>query len=190
MTYERAVITAPEPVKLTVREFLLLADSGALDRYSKTELIHGEVVGVNAQFTRHMKVKNRLYRRLADACDRLGTGLEAWSEGTIDMSPDDAPEPDLFVTRELPDVRVVPLSALVLVGEVADASIRFDMNVKAPMYASKGVAEYWVIDVDRRVIHQFWHPGADCYEQSRQIAFGERLSSATIGGLVVETDGL
>ena len=44
MTLEkRTDDTAPQPARLTARDFWLLADSGAFDRHARTELIEGEI---------------------------------------------------------------------------------------------------------------------------------------------------
>lgn len=187
MTYEQP-LTVPHPVKLTVDDFMLLDRSGAFDRYAKSELIDGTIYVVNSQFSEHMVVKNILYRRLADACDRVD--LQAWSEGSVDMAPDSLPEPDLLVTNARPTKGAVLLSTVMLLGEVADTSLASDLGIKAALYAAKGVPEYWVIDVQGRTIHQLWEAGEDGYRQRRAVPFGGRLEAATIPGLGVPTDGL
>jgi Uma2 family endonuclease len=190
MTYPQRLITAPEPVKLTVEDYLMLEAAGAFRHYSRTELIEGEIVGVNAQQRPHVRVKVTLLRRLADACERLGRGLEAWSEGSIDMSPHNMPEPDLFVTRAGANAKFFTLAELALVGEVSDTSLERDLRVKKRLYARMGVPEYWVADVNGRVIHQFWDIGDDGYAEARETPFGEPLHAMTVDGLVVETAGL
>ena len=187
MTYEQS-LTVPHPVKLTVDDFVLLEQSGAFDRYAKSELIDGTIYVVNSQFSEHMAVKNNLYHRLADACDRLD--LQAWSEGSVDMSPDSLPEPDLLVTSVRPTKGYVRLSTVVLLGEVADSSLSSDMGINAALYAAKGVPEYWVADVQGRAVHQLWNPGPEGYRQRRTVPFGDRLEAATIAGLAVGTDKL
>jgi Uma2 family endonuclease len=189
MTYEQS-LTVPHPVRLTVEDYLLLANSGAFDRYSKTELINGTILAVNAQHSEHMIVKNNLYRRLADACDRLGRGLQAWSEGAVEMQPDSMPEPDLFVTKLRPTKGAVKRETVVLIGEVAHTTLSFDFGEKAGLYAGNAVPEYWVVDVGAREIHQFWDPAAGRYGQRRSVPFGDRLEAITIAGLSVETDRL
>lgn len=189
MTYEQS-LTVPQPVRLTVKDYMLLAKSGAFDRYSKTELINGAILAVNAQHSEHMVVKITLLRRLADACDRLGRGLQAWSEGAVAMPPDSVPEPDLFVTNVRPTKGAVKLETVVLIGEVAHTTLSFDFGEKAALYAANGVPEYWVIDVGARETHQLWEPAAGGYGKRRSVPFGGRLEAVTIAGLAVETDRL
>ena len=183
-------LNAPQIASLTVEDFLLLDRSGAFDRYHKSELINGRIIVVNAQYSEHMMIKVGMLRRLADVCDRLGGGLSAWSEGSIDMSPDGLPEPDLFITNARPTTGAVRLETVVLIAEVADTTLALDLGDKVGLYARHGVPEYWVIDVQGRIIHQMWSPGADGYRERREVALGERVEAVTIGGLQVDTSDI
>jgi Uma2 family endonuclease len=42
---------------------------------------------------------------------------------------------------------------ILLVIEVADSSLRKDMNVKRPIYVSQAAAEIWIVDVQKMVLH-------------------------------------
>ena len=181
---------APYQAKLTVDDFLLLDQTEAFQHYAKTELIDGAIIVMNAQFSEHFTVKNRMYRRLADACDRLGTGLEAWSEGAIGMPPHNVPEPDMFVTTATPVRGLVTLETVALVVEVASSSLGNDLGVKARMYAANGIAEYWVVDVGNRVVHRMWTPADGHYAERDEVVFGDRLAAVTIDGLGIDTDAL
>jgi hypothetical protein len=52
------------------------------------------------------------------------------------------------------------------------------------------MAEYWVVDVNRGMIHQMWSPQAEAYGERLEVAFGQRIEAATIKGLAVETAGI
>jgi len=61
-----------------------------------------------------------------------------------------APEPDLALLRPRDDFYVDKHPAcpdILLIVEVADASLEYDMTVKAEVYAILGVPEYWVADL-------------------------------------------
>lgn len=185
-----ARLEAPRPAKLSVADYMLLDRSGAFREYNKTELIDGTIYIVNSQYSRHMKAKVRLLRRLADACDALGGGLQAWSEGAVEMQPSSMPEPDVFITRQEPEDGPVPMETVALVAEVADATVKFDLGRKARLYARQGIPEYWVVDLPARIVHQMWAPAHGAYGQTHQVAFGQALESQTIAGLGVSTEGL
>ncbi len=180
----------PLPVKLRVEDYLALDDLGAFDAYGKTELIEGEVVYMNAQHRPHARVKSRLHVLIATALTDLGTGLEALVEGSVAMPPHNVPEPDIAVTAEPEGKGLIPLSSLALVIEVADATVKNDLGRKQRIYARHGVPEYWVVDVNRGVIHQMWAAENEAYTERREVAFGLSIEAATLPGLSVETAGL
>lgn len=183
-------LNTPSVAKLTVEDFLLLDRSGAFDRYHKSELINGTIIVVNAQHSRHMVTKVEMLLLLNDACNGLGTGLRAWSEGSIDMSPDGMPEPDLFITDQRPTTGPVRLETVVLIAEVADTTLAFDLGDKAELYARHGVPEYWVIDVEGCTVRQMWSPEGERYADARDVPLGSRMEAATMPGLAVDTSGI
>lgn len=169
---------------------MVLDQAGAFAHYAKTELIDGVIYVVNAQYSEHMKAKVRLLRRLADACDALGIGLEAWSEGAVALAGSSLPEPDIFVTNRTPTTGPVVGDTVVLAIEVSDTTRAFDMGKKSRMYAVGGIPEYWVVDLAGSMLHQMWSPGAKGYREKREVALGERVEAVTIAGLGMETTGL
>jgi Uma2 family endonuclease len=65
---------------------------------------------------------------------------------------------------------------LVLIVEVAESSSRFDLTVKAALYARAGVPEYWVLDVSRRML--VFHRGLQLgtYNQVTELTGQEYVS--------------
>ena len=183
-------LARPQAAKLTVEDFLLLDRSGAFAAYAKTELIDGKILVVNAQYASHYKAKTRLLRRLADACDSHPTELHTWVEGGVRIEPASVPEPDLFVTKAEPEVELISADALVLVVEVASTTLKLDLGKKLRLYAAASIPEYWVVDLEKRVIHQMWAPRGTRYAERREIGLGDRIEAATIPGLALETEGV
>ncbi len=168
----------------------MLDRAGAFQSYAKTELINGTIYVVNAQYSAHMKAKVRLLRRLADACDMQGRGMEAWSEGAVAMEPSSMPEPDIFIATAIPEDGPVPRENVMLVVEISDTTQAFDLGKKARLYAQSGIAEYWVVDLKAKLIHRKWSPGPTGYGAGNEVRLGDRIEAATITGLAVETEGL
>ncbi len=183
-------LDVPQLAKLTVKDFVTLDRAGAFAQYGKTELLDGVVVYVNAQYAPHYKLKNKLYRRLADACDILKPRLFAWSEGAISIEPHAVPEPDIFVTEVEPTEDLIGIGLVKLVVEVASTTLSTDLGYKARLYARAGLPEYWVADIDRQVVHQLWAPAFETFERQREVAFGQPLTAVTILGLEIDTTGL
>lgn len=181
----------PRPVRLTIEDFLCLSDAGAFQGYAKTELIDGQIVAMNAQYSSHARVKSLLLRRLADSVDQCLPGHEVWSEVSVAVPPDRLPEPDLVVTNFVAEKRApVPVGTVALLVEVSDTTLDYDLYTKLPLYARSGIPEYWVVDLEGRVIHRMWSPVTERYEKRDGTEFGDLLTSATVDGLSIETSGI
>lgn len=185
---QRAV--SHEPYRFSQRDYILLADHGAFDKLAKTELIEGVIIAVNAQYSRHARVQTQLLRLLADACDAIGGELGAWVEASVSIDEASMPRPDIFVSRGLPKEGPVPVDRIALIVEVADTSLTLDLEVKPGLYASAGVPEYWVADVNARVIHQMWSPSHGSYGGRHERAFGETIAAQATPELSIDTERL
>lgn len=183
--------TASAPFRFTVDQFLALCDQGLFDDYAKTELIEGEIVVMNAQHSRHARVKSRLARRIGNALEQLGSPLEPQIEASVRMTDGSLPEPDIVWTSYR-ETGVVPVETVALLIEVSDTTLDTDLGRKADLYAKAGVPNYWVIDLneDRVLCHAHPRPNDWGYDGQLDAEFGTTLYSATVEGLPVETVGL
>ena len=176
------------PIKLRIEDYLRLHEAGAFERYAKTELIDGLVYAMTPQHRPHGFAKDELAYRLRRALEALGSNLHVATEQSVAMAPHNQPEPDIILTTEPRGPGAIPGSSVALLVEIAATSLDYDLSHKAPVYASLGVAEYWVLDVNAGVIHQMWSPQGDAYAERREVGVGERIEAAMIEGLAVETD--
>lgn len=180
----------PEPVKLTIDDFLLLDDAGAFVERGKIELIEGVIVEMNAQHMPHARAKGIVFRRLAERVEALLPDHETLVESAVAIPPSNAPEPDILVKRSSALEGFAPISSIRLVVEIADTTAAFDLGRKARIYATAEVPEYWVFDLKAGVVRQLWAPESDGYREKRDIALGESLEAVTIEGLAIETRGV
>ena len=67
-------------------------------------------------------------------------------------------------------------AAALLVVEIANSSLRYDMGRKAALYASFGVRELWVIDAVRLTTRVFRGPSAEGYRDARDFGASDRLA--------------
>lgn len=183
MTEQVPLTTSPVPYKLTVEDFFRLDDAGAFEGYGKTELIRGKVFYMNAQHRPHARMKGLLYQALLRALAEIDTGLDVLIEATVSMPPQSAPEPDLILTSEPDGEGPVPIASVRLLIEIADTTQSNDLTVKARLYAENGVAEYWVVDLKRKLVHTMWSPGPEGYGGRGKVKLGNAIEAATIVGL-------
>jgi Uma2 family endonuclease len=93
-----------------------------------------------------------------------------------------------------PDVALVPLGdysarhpdRAFLVIEVADSSLAFDRETKAPLYAASNVAEYWIVDLVGRAIEVCTEPKAGRFTHVRRVDSGGRVSPGAFAEVVLE----
>lgn len=190
MTELLPIDTRHRRAKLSADDFELLSAHGAFAAYRKTELIDGGIYFVNAQHRPHGMVKMRLYDALRDVLLQMSSSYRPVCEFTLALSPTDRPEPDIMLTSEPDGTGFVPLASVPLVIEVSDTTLAIDLGRKMRQYARAGVPEYWVADVNGRVIHQFWMPAKQRYDSTVQIVFGQQIEAMTIVDLFITTDQL
>lgn len=145
--------TLPNRLRWTRQQCEAIQDAGILT--GRYELIDGEIISKMGQKPPHAYVVSALFTWLI----RL-FGVEfVRIQSTIDLSassPDyDEPEPDAAVSAQpythYADRHPGPKD-LLLLAEVSDTTLRFDLNTKASLYARAGIREYWVVDIGGRRI--------------------------------------
>lgn len=181
---------ASVPIKLRVQDYLLLDEAGAFKSYAKTELIDGVVYAVSPQHRPHGFAKDELSYRLRRSLEALESPLHVATEQSVEIAAYSDLQPDIILTTEPRGPGAIPVESVALIVEIAATTLTFDLSEKARVYAAGGIPEYWVTDVNGRVIHQMWAPEGDAYSKRRQIAFGEAMEAASITKLKVRTDGL
>ena len=71
---------------------------------------------------------------------------------------------------------------VLLAIEVADRSLRSDLEIKAPLYAKTGIHEVWIVDINARCVHVHREPLAERYTWRCAVDQGA-IAVGTIDGL-------
>jgi Uma2 family endonuclease len=145
----------PDVARWTRAEVLALPDDGM-----RHELIDGELIVTPTPRVRHQDGVMALTEILQPYVleHRLGRFYNLPAD--LEVLPDQLTQPDLFVVP--PGTRFdrwegAPTPILVI--EVASPSTaRYDRGTKRRFYQRAGVAEYWIVDLDARLVER-WHPG-------------------------------
>jgi Uma2 family endonuclease len=98
--------------------------------------------------------------------------------------------PDLLVHPNAiatPDVR--GRDAL-LVVEVAETSLAYDLKTKVKLYAAHGVPEYWVINASTLMTTVHTQPSGDAYTSAPEIAPDTLLVPSMVPSLAISLDAL
>jgi Uma2 family endonuclease len=156
----------------TLAEFDRLVEVGILTEDDRVELIGGEIVPMAAKGNRHDAIKVALTEYLID---HRPSDMRVAVESGWSPAPDVYFEPDIRVYARQFGPRDVPVDQVRLLIEVSDTSLHFDLATKAGLYASLGVAEYWVVDAWSLTthVHRSLSPGG--YEQVTKVSATEAL---------------
>ncbi len=159
--------------RFTVAEIASMVASGILAEDERIELIGGEVVPISPKGRRHELLRSELAFALSRQCP---AHLKVATETPLNLASDLAPEPDIIVfpaTLKAPDVDG---NSVLLVIEVADSSLAYDLGTKPPIYAAQGVREYWVINAQTLETTTHRDPIGDGYRTTATVGAGTRLA--------------
>jgi Uma2 family endonuclease len=157
----------------TCAEYETMLAAGILSEDDRVELIEGEILQMSPIGNRHANC----LRRLNALFSRLGGRSVLSIQSPLRLNDLSEPEPDLLLLRPRADFYVDhpgPVDVLLLV-EVADASLGFDRRVKAPLYALNGIAELWIVDLEGRAVEVHRRPSPRGYQEVRRYERGDLL---------------
>ena len=175
MTMLKRIRAGILPARLTVADIYRLQDEGVIDDRESFELIEGEIVPMAAaKANAHEQMKSHLVRRLISA---TGPEVGVYVEPSVTFSEDTFLEPDIALWPAGAVMEEVRGPDLLLVIEVANSSIAFDLRVKSALYARFSVRDYWVVDAVRYTIRTHRGPGEDGYADVEEFEAHESVAA-------------
>ena len=172
--------SGPKRHHFTIPEYRKLGKTG-LFRDMKTMLIHGELFTMGMPKPPHDFALNATYEFLRSICP---SGHHIRNQQGFDIGIDNDPGPDLaIVPGVLRDYATTTPTTAILIVEVAHTTLTVDTTTKAELYATAGVPEYWVLDVEHRQLIVFRDPqplpkglGATAYKTHLTLGPTDRVS--------------
>jgi Uma2 family endonuclease len=161
--------------------------TGLLREGDRLELIEGEILEMAAIGSRHSAQVNRLNRLLSGLLPDVIVAVQ----NPIELGPRSEPQPDIVLLRWRDDYYEAghpqPEDCL-LVIEVADSTLEFDREVKAPMYARSGIGDYWLVDLQGEAIECYRQPMDRGYRSMVRYGRGGVLSAIELPKLNLTVD--
>jgi len=158
--------------RFTVAEVEAMVAAGVMEEDERVELIRGELVPMSPKGNQHEVDKTALlrrwYRAAPDDCDLA-------PETTFRLSEDTYLEPDVVIYSRTAGLAGLSGPSVLLVVEIADISLRYDMGRKAALYASFGVRDLWVIDTVKLAARIFRAPSEEGYSEARDFNVTDRV---------------
>lgn len=170
----------------TTAELERMAELGlfrdASGRDERLELIGGEVVPMSPKGNRHEIVRNGLSCLLTM---RTPPVARVAYEPQFNLTNEDYVIPDILLHSAETLVPYVRGPDALLVIEIGDWSLSYDLTVKAKLYAEHGVREYWAIAAETLETTVFRDPGKTGYSSTTQVPADAPLRSLLVPGLTV-----
>ena len=168
-------VTDAAPHRWTVDQFIALLESGVFEEGWRVEMLDGVIMSEMPPGPEHDFAYEALHLFLASK------GL--YASGLIPMLKFVIPgrsvlEPDFARYRPESIGRTGDKQATDLLWaiEISVTSLSKDLGAKKAAYAAAGVPDYWVIDVENRVLRTFSEPSGGLYTVERLVHEGETVS--------------
>jgi Uma2 family endonuclease len=144
----------PRPLRWTVADFHRVGETGVFEG-RRPVLIRGVLLEQGPMNPPHAIAVELVLEALRAA---FGPGWRTRVQLPLVLGLDIDPMPDLAMVAGSPrDTPTHPTTAA-LVVEVSDTTLALDLTEKAELYATAGIADYWVLDLTGRRLLVFRDP--------------------------------
>lgn len=155
----------PGKFRMTRELYHRLDEQGAFDGL-KVELLEGEIIVMAAMDAAHAFPVQELTLLLARA---LPNHLRVRTQLPIAPDDENEPEPDFAIVPEGTQADGTDATTALLAIEIANTSLRDDLQRKARIYARAGIPEYWVVDVKKRELIVHRSPAGEKYRSVKHL---------------------
>jgi Uma2 family endonuclease len=162
--------------KWTIEDYHRMIDAGILcDR--KVELLAGEIIEMSPEKPIHYNTTRQGVKYLEQLFSSVA---EVRFNGPITLA-DSEPEPDIAIVR-LPvnkyNIHHPYPEDIFLVIEVANTSLKKDLELKQTIYANAKIQEYWIMALSQAKLIVFREPSNGYYRSREEYTQGEISSLA------------
>lgn len=146
-----------------VTDYYRLGETGVLPETLRTELIAGEILEMPPIGATHADWVDCL---LKFWMKRVPDSVRVRGQNPLRLNPFNEPQPDILLLHERSyrDAHPGPTDVLLLI-EVSDSSLRYDREIKIPLYAQSGIVETWIVDIRGQHLEMYRDPQAGEYRR-------------------------
>lgn len=173
-----------------VDEYHRIIAAGILAPNDRVELLEGRIIEMVPQETPHASTTSSFGNDFV-----LLFAGKAWvrQQLPITIAPDSEPEPDIAVVRldqtRYRDRHPYPEDVYLLI-EVSDATLSYDRDHKAKVYARANIPEYWLVDVKQKRVLVFREPQGEGYQVEEVLDRTATIAPVALPDVVIELDKL
>lgn len=171
----------------TLAEVEAMVQVGILSPHERIELVGGEIVPMSPKGVSHEWVRRKLDRHFQRAAT---DAVEIGPESTLPLDDHSFFEPDLCVFRASVG-RAHPTPAdVLLVVEIADSALGWDLGRKIEIYAAFAIPEVWVVNARTLVTRVHRGPGETGYGDVREFGPDDPIEPLLVPELAVTLTAL
>ncbi len=180
----------PRRHRIKVDEYHRMAEVGLLAPDARVELIDGEIIDMAPIGTEHGSVVDLLAELLYGVV--AGRGILR-VQGAIRLDRASEPQPDIALLTPREDryrsAPPGPADVLLLI-EVSGTTLRYDREVKVPLYARHGIPEVWLVDLEHGELCLYRLPEGGGYLEQKATSNPGLTPVAALPGVAVDLAGL
>ncbi|MFN0078849.1 MAG: Uma2 family endonuclease [Prosthecobacter sp.] len=175
--------TSPMRHQATVEELYRLFNERDPGETRRMELINGEIVDMLPPGPFHSGFTDEVHEVIRE---KVGKALRVRCQNPIRINRHNEPQPDIAVVEKRKDGYTLSHPGpddVLLIIEISDSSLEYDLNTKRQTYAKAEIAEYWVLDVNDRELHVFRRPWQGDYTEHATFSGEDEVQCTTIRDL-------
>ena len=184
------MVTSLKRRRFTVDEFHRMARTGILHEDDRLELIDGEVVEMAPIRERHAFCVVALTEEFSI---RSAGRYVVSPQNPVRLSRHSELYPDLLLLRpprRRYAQRTTDAGDVVLVIEVADATLATDRRIKMPRYAAAAIPEAWLVNLRRNTVEVHRDPRDGRYQQVTIYHKGEAVTPLVFPDIAIDVDAI
>lgn len=174
----------------SVAEYHYMTETGILKEDDRLELIEGEIINMAAIGSHHAACVDRLNRLFVTS---LGEKAIVRIQGPFTIGDFSEPEPDVLLLKPRNDfytkAHPSPEDVLLII-EVSDTTLEYDLNFKIPLYARAGIREAWIVNLRETSVEVYSTPSKQGYKMLRKNYEGDILTVNSFPDIKIAVDEL
>lgn len=146
---------------LTVDDFNKMGEVGIIPSDSRVELIEGEIINRAPIGSGHAGTMAYL---ISVITSQLSKSAIINAQNPVILGQYSEPQPDLVVLKPRDDFykNAHPTAEdVLLLLEISDTSLKFDREVKIPLYAKHNIQEFWLVNLMEKRLEVYRTPNVE-----------------------------
>lgn len=175
--------------RLSIEDYDRIVETGVLDG-RRVEFIEGRICEMAPIGSKHESAVDQLTRWSYRSVD--GASVLVRVQQSLSLpSEESVPEPDLAWVKNADYTQSRPTASdALLIVEVAETSLEYDLGEKAGMYAAAGICDYWVVDCQNHRLIVYRNPSSSEFGSVKEYKENETVSPLIFPEITLSPESL